>query len=397
MSNKDNKKVCIITTVHTPFDIRIFHKEAKTLLASGYEITLIATYPNNQEEFVDGIKICPLPNPKSRFERIFINTYRALKLAIKEKADIYQYPDPELHFVAFLLKILTGKIVIHDIHEHYSKDIIAKQWIPKHYRKLYLFFFNIYERLFVPYLDALIYVVPSIADRYKYFKKEKVEVRNYPVIKMFESLSDEDIEQNRDYQRIIFNGLMSPERGIREIIEAISIVASKFPNVNLDLIDHFSTIGSSKEESFKEEIEKLIKKYNLEKNITIHKLCKQQEMPVLLSKAATGLVLYLPVSENNVIGLPNKIFEYMICKVAVLCSNFPLYEEVIQESQCGYSVDPTSPALIADKIMLLLSDKDKLKEMGMAGYRKIYEKFNWENESTKFLNLYDSLSKGKVK
>ena len=46
-----------MTTVHQSFDIRIFHKECKTLANAGYDVTLIAQH--NKKEIVDGIKIIP--------------------------------------------------------------------------------------------------------------------------------------------------------------------------------------------------------------------------------------------------------------------------------------------------------------------------------------------------
>ena len=72
-------KVCILTTVHQPFDTRIFHKEAKTLVQAGYNMTLIAQY--NKNEIVDGIKIVDLPKPKNCFTRIFGLNWRAFYLA----------------------------------------------------------------------------------------------------------------------------------------------------------------------------------------------------------------------------------------------------------------------------------------------------------------------------
>ncbi len=61
-------KVCILTSVHPPFDVRIFHKEAKSLVKAGYDITLIAQH--DKEEIVDGIKIINLKKPRNRIGRM---------------------------------------------------------------------------------------------------------------------------------------------------------------------------------------------------------------------------------------------------------------------------------------------------------------------------------------
>jgi hypothetical protein len=58
-----NKKACIMTTVHTAFDGRIFHRLAKTLVDFGYDVTLIVTH--DRFETVDGVKILPLAKRKS--------------------------------------------------------------------------------------------------------------------------------------------------------------------------------------------------------------------------------------------------------------------------------------------------------------------------------------------
>jgi len=109
------KKVCILTSAHPPFDDRIFHKEAKTLVNAGYPVVLIAQHDNN--EIVDGSRIVPLPTSKDRFDRMTRIVWKLFKLALKEKADIYHLHDPELLPVGFFLKLFIRTKVIYDVHE----------------------------------------------------------------------------------------------------------------------------------------------------------------------------------------------------------------------------------------------------------------------------------------
>ena len=116
-------KVCILTTVHQPFDTRIFYKEAKTLVQAGYDVTLIAQY--NKNEIVDGVKIIALPKPKNRFVRIFGLTWRTFYLAFCQCANIYHFHDPELILICILLK-LKGAKIIYDVHEDYEQKVLSK-------------------------------------------------------------------------------------------------------------------------------------------------------------------------------------------------------------------------------------------------------------------------------
>lgn len=72
-------------------------------------MVLIAQH--SKEETVDGIRIVPLPTPKNRFERMTKVVWKLFRLALKEKAQIYHFHDPELIPAGLFLKIL-GKQVI---------------------------------------------------------------------------------------------------------------------------------------------------------------------------------------------------------------------------------------------------------------------------------------------
>ena len=88
-------KVCHLTSVHPRNDVRIFHKECKSLAAAGYDTTLIVA-DGIGDQLLDGVSIKDVGKPSTRISRIFSSTWKVLKAAKKTKADIFHFHDPEL-------------------------------------------------------------------------------------------------------------------------------------------------------------------------------------------------------------------------------------------------------------------------------------------------------------
>ena len=65
-------------------------------------------------------------------------------------------------------------------------------------------------------------------------------------------------------------------------------------------------------------------------------------------------------------------------------------EEIIEDGVNGYLVPPFNTEMLADKLMLLMGDVEKRKEMGKNGYL-LSKKFKIENITAQWINLLESI------
>jgi glycosyltransferase involved in cell wall biosynthesis len=106
-----------------------------------------------------------------------------------------------------------------------------------------------------------------------------------------------------------------------------------------------------------------------------------------------GIVPYKPVSLNNKLASPNKIFEYMMAGLPIAASDSPELKKIVTKNKVGVLFDPSNPKDIANKINKLIENDKLLEEMKENALRCAKSEYNWEVQSRKLISVYDSLIK----
>lgn len=363
-------KICHFTSAHKPDDIRIFHKECTSLAEAGYEVFLVSAY---QSDALPGdVKFIHAGSKsRGRISRMLFTAKEVYKAAKAVDAEIYHFHDPEL--LRFGLKLKRqGKKVVYDAHEDVPRQIMAKFWIPKIFRKLISVCFEKYENYVAKRLSAVVVSTPHIRKRFIQVHPKTIDVCNYPLMTELMEPTSWDEKQNE----FCYVGGISVVRGIQELMDTLALL----PEFRMNLAGNFSNA----------ELEEQIKAKEAWNRVEFYGYVGRKELLSIFQRSKIGMVTLLP-TPNHMESLPIKMFEYMSAGIPVISSNFPLWEEIVGENKCGVCVDPTQPEQMAKAIEWIVSRPEEAKKMGENGRLAILEKYNWGIEKEKLFALYEAL------
>ena len=361
----------MLTTVHPPFDTRVFYKEAKSL-AKVHEVVLVAPDEKRTDKEVDGIRIITVKKSKRKLLHP-ITMWRVLNEGFKQDCDVYHCHEPSSLFVAGILKLIKRKKLIYDAHEHYPSLIAENSLFPDFIRHLVMFLANIEERTLIWFADVVVTVDQILCKEYEKHHKNVNIISNYPNLELFKQ---ENL--NSENGGIIYVGGISRDRGIYQMINAAN-------RANVKLI----CVGNFTDKLNKNEITNFLEE-NPSKNVVFTGLLSHSKVVEYINMSKLGLSLLQPIPRYEK-AVPIKLFEYMACEIPVIASNFPEISKVVKEADCGILVNPTDINEIADTILYLLEHPDEAKRMGDNGRRAVEEKYNWDKMEEKLLKLYEGL------
>jgi len=368
-------KVVHMTSVHPALDARIFHKECRSLARAGFQVTFVC--PHSGDLVADRVQIKSIPRNNSRLARMTRTVWRVYREARKLEADIYHFHDPELIPAGLLLRI-RGSEVIYDIHEDVPKDVFSKRYLPSWTRPLISWLIERLEGFVAKRFSALITVTPSIAERFRPLNSRTVIVHNYPYQK--EILGDvQESPWDGRRQSVAYVGLLSANRGICEMVSAMSLLPGGLP-ATLELA---GPGNCGKEELSHRPGWERVHHYGL---------IDQPSTFRLLHGVRAGLVLFHP-EPNHLEAMPQKIFEYMGAGLPVIASDFPLWRRILGDVGCGIFVNPLDPQSIAEAIEYVLTHPQEAEEMGRRGQAAVLERYNWETQADTLVNLYSEIKK----
>jgi glycosyltransferase involved in cell wall biosynthesis len=366
-------KVCHVTSVHTTFDTRIFHKECKTLERTGHDVTLIAP-ADWKEKVVDRVRVIGLPRIARRYQRVRL--WRQIVRKVRRLGpDIVHFHDPELLLIAPCLRPAR---LIYDCHESYAEAMLSTAWIPPLLRPTVSRLVAFLEPTLARRTDAIVVTVDSHTAPFQKAKRPIVVLRNYPL------LNDFDVTRCADGKTIIHLGSQDMVRGCSIIIEAMKRIVEQVPETRLLLVGPFY------EREYKAEIHQLIAAYHLEKVVVLTGQVPYTNIAKWLAQADVGLIA-LQETEKFKTCIPTKLFEYMASRIPVVASDLPPARRFMNGLNCGFLVESADPQAYAEAIEYLLSHPTEAKRMGENGRRAVEETYNWGSEARKLVELYQKL------
>jgi len=376
-------KICILSTVHSALDNRVFYREAQSLLKAGYEVTLIAIHPVS--EVKNGVNIVGLPQVL-RWQRPRL-WWKLLKLARLEQADMYHFHDPELLLVTPWLRLLTGKPIIYDVHEVYTDFIKVKDYMPLWLRYPLAWISRWLEPLLSLLQSGLVFSDDEIAKTFRNIRKPKATLFNYPGMSFVEDAAVRIQDRQPRSPIVLHLGGHERNRGAGLMVEAFSQVLKINPNARLLLVGHFMP------PSLEEEVRAQAYQRGIEHAVTIIGQVPFETIGDYLSQAAVGWLPWQPYPKNEK-NIPTKLFEYMAYGVPIVSSDLHSTRPFVSNHKNGFLVDAVDPQAHAQAILQILQNPANGLEMGCRGQELVFTQFNWDAEEKKLLELYKTILNG---
>ncbi|NLX10170.1 MAG: glycosyltransferase family 4 protein [Chloroflexi bacterium] len=364
--------ICILTTVHNPFDSRIFHKEARSLARAGYRVTLLGQ--GAPDEVIDGVQLRPLP-PRPPAEKAWRRWFRlpgVWRQARRENADVYLLHDPELTLVGLLLKV-GGRRVVYDVHEHVPYQIRDKAWIPRGLRPLIAGVYDRYERAIVGRFDAIIAAFEQIAGRFP--RQQPIIVRNVPQVERWRPAAP-GIRGPDGRLIAVYAGVAQADRCILELVQAVEQLD---PALNVELW----IVGAFASAAYEAQV-----RAAAGDRVRLWGYVPHEQIPGLLAKSHIGLMSLRP-QLNSAVNWPIKLFEYMAAGLPMLMTANPFWMELAGGQAVPVNIE--DPADIARGLTLLAQDDPRRAEMGAQARQVVEARYNWADQEQTLLALFARL------
>ncbi len=377
-------KIIHFTTAHPRTDTRIRVKEVNTL-AHYLDASVFLYVQDGLGDATDtkaGVQIVDTGrSPNGLVQRATIGAWRMLRAVLKARPVIAHFHDPELIPVGLMLRCF-GVRVVYDVHENVRQDMLAKPYLSPSAAKGMALAATVIEWLAKHCFNAIVTATPSIAKNFE--GGQCIVVTNFPKLEEWEGYDSSSIEYMERPKSVVYVGVITRIRGIREILTALS----ETPHLGASLL----LAGSILPHPLENEIRALPGWQSTEYSTWVNR----SEASHMFGRSRAGLVIFHPVP-NHVEAIPNKLFEYMAVGLPVIVSDFPYWREILAGVDCAIFVDPLDPKAIGEAIQWIFDNPAEAEAMGKRGRQAVLEKFNWDSEGRKLVDLYtDILSRANI-
>ncbi|MEX0616507.1 MAG: glycosyltransferase family 4 protein [Candidatus Woykebacteria bacterium] len=169
--------------------------------------------------------------------------------------------------------------------------------------------------------------------------------------------------------KIGYLGELSSQTGYELMIEALKKVRKQFSDAQLIIVTRRDEVKNIKEDFFE------------------YRFAQAQDIDKVLSDCSICLIAR-PIKGYNLLTLPVKLFDYMALGKAVVTTDLPAVAKIVEAEGIGLIAEDSAEN-IANKIIALLKDQNRLKEAQENAFKAIRDKHSWAHRAK---DLYQILN-----
>lgn len=178
---------------------------------------------------------------------------------------------------------------------------------------------------------------------------------------------------------IVCVGRLVPRKGQDRLIQALPLIRKTVPNVHLLLVG---------EGSYRSRLEKIARKAGVQDRVTFIGRVQYQQLPAYIR---VGDLFAMPSRSRmaglEVEGLGIVYLEASACGLPVIAGNSGGAPDAVIEGKTGFVVDGTQVESIAKGAILILTDSNLAKTMGVAGRDWVVREWSWDLWAGAFAKL----------
>ena len=196
-------------------------------------------------------------------------------------------------------------------------------------------------------------------------------------LKSFENMKATEILRgklglDKTAEIILFVGRLYPVKGLKYLIEAMKIISHEDSRANLVLV------GGGDERRY---LQKIVREFGLTECVFFIGQIPNSKIPECT--LAADIFVLPSISE----GFPNVILEAMAAGLPIVTTNVRGLPEIVKDGENGFVVEPQNSAQLAEKISLILSDKELRRKISANNKRRARQ-YSWETVVEKLEKIY---------
>lgn len=382
------KKYCYFSSMPRYAREVIMYRQGRTLVSDGFEVYNVVS-DVQPSEVVQGITVLPSGYEAHNFvQRIFIAPRKLYKKLLEVDADVYHTFHVDQLLLCLKLK-RKGKKVFFEMREDHPYSLLWKSNKPKWLLRPVVWLMSKWMAYVLKRVDIVTGLTYDCVDYIKSWgvSPEKVHLwGNFPEINKEYSLTLNDYLSRED--RVLYFGLIYSYskqevflKALAEVPNVKYLVAGKFMGNELNT---YKPMITGMEEW---------------KDVEFIEGFKHEELAGFINRSTISNVIrdfsvYSRESSGS-FGII-KIFESMEAALPIICSDMPIYRDIMKEYKCGILVDPLNKEQIKEAIEYLTTHKEEAWRMGQEGRRAVIEKYSWNALSVRFLEIINGLLETKA-